>query len=128
MIQHSRAARLVLGCPWRKNTRDGTSLMLQSLRWPTLQLRRKCTKLILMYKLVHNLLIIPSHYLAVPSPATMTKSSHAFKFFHYQPALDCYKYLFLPRTVSEWNNLPLQTVQEPTSDGFRKSLYNYYIN
>ena len=35
MIQH-RAARLVLGHPWRKSTRDNISSMLQSLGWPTL--------------------------------------------------------------------------------------------
>ena len=58
MIQH-RAACFVLSRPWRRNASDSVSLLLHSLGWPTLQLRRKCTRLILMYKLLNNLL---SHF------------------------------------------------------------------
>ena len=125
MIQH-RAVHFVLGHPWRKSTRDSISSMLQSIGWPTLQLRRKCARLILMYKLLHNLLTIPTSYLPSPPPATMTRSSHDFKFLHYQPVLDCYKYSFIPRTVPEWNNLPLQIINGLTLNAFKKSLYNHF--
>jgi len=63
MIQH-RAAYFVLHHPWIKSTRDSISSMLQSLGWPTLQLCRKCPRLILMYKLLQNLLTIPSSYVS----------------------------------------------------------------
>ena len=57
MIQH-RAANFVLSRPWRRNASDSISSLLHSLGWPTLQLRRKCTSLILMYKLLNNLLSV----------------------------------------------------------------------
>ena len=40
MIQH-RGARFVLNQPWQRNVRDSVSLLLQSLNWPTLQIRRE---------------------------------------------------------------------------------------
>jgi len=125
MIQH-RAARFVLDRPWRRDIRDSISSMLLSLGWPSLQLRRKCARLVLMFKLLHNILVIPPDYLPTLSPVTITRSSHDFKFFHYQPAIDCYKFSFFPRTVPEWNNLSLQILQEQTLDAFKKSLYQYY--
>ena len=93
MIQH-RAARFVLSHPWRRNPSGSVNSLLHLLGWPTLQLRRKCNRLILMYKLLNNLLPVPLHYLPASSPITTTRSSHDFKLIHYQPSLDCYKYSF----------------------------------
>ena len=117
MIQH-RVARFVLSHPWRRNPSDSVSSLLHSLGWPTLQLRRKCNRLILMYKLLNNLLSVPSHYLPASSPITTTRSSHDFKLMHYQLSLDCYKYSFFPGTVPEWNMLPSNIVSEPTLNKF----------
>ena len=124
MIQH-RAACFVLGCPWRRDLRDSTTSMLSLLGWPSLQLRRKCARLTLLFKLLHNVLVISPEYLPVPSPVTTTRANHDFKFLHYQTSIDCYKISFIPRTVSEWNALPSYIVNEQTSDSFKKSLYQY---
>ena len=66
MIQH-RAARFVLNQPWRRNVRDSISSLLSSLKWPTLQLQRESTCLILLYKIINNILQIPTNYLPTPS-------------------------------------------------------------
>ena len=64
-IQH-RAARFVLGCPWRRDLRDSITSMVSSLGWPSLQLRRKCARLALLFNLVRNFLVISPEYLPVP--------------------------------------------------------------
>ena len=64
MIQH-RAARFVLSRLWRRNPSDSVNSLLHLLGWPTLQLCRKCNRLILMYKLLNNLLSVPLNYLPV---------------------------------------------------------------
>ena len=69
MIQ-LKAAGFALGCPWRKGIRDSINAMLSSLGWPCLLLRNECARLVLMFKLLHNFLVISSEYLPVPSPVT----------------------------------------------------------
>ena len=66
-VQH-RAAKFVLNRPWQRNVRDSISEMLESLKWPTPKQRRKCARLILLYKIVHNFVKIPAEYLPVLSP------------------------------------------------------------
>ena len=126
MIQH-RAARSVLSRPWRRNASDSVRLLLHSLRWPTLQLHRKCTTL--MYKLLNNLLSVLSNYLPAPSLITTTRSSHDLKLMHYQPSLDCNKYSFFPRTVPRWNILPLNIASEANSKNYCIIIliYNYIL-
>ena len=97
------------------------------LSHPTLQLRRKCTRLIIMYKLLNSLLSVPSNYLLAPSLITTTGSNHDFKLMHYQPSLDCYKYSLFPKTVPEWNTLPSNIVSEATLNKFKKLLYSYLM-
>jgi len=123
MIQH-RAARFVLNQPWRRNIRDSISSLLSLLKWPSLQLRRECTCLILLYyKIINNFL---PHYLPTPSQITTTRSRNDMKFLHYQPTIDCFKYSFFPHTIPEWNNLPSEIVHVDQLDCFRSSINNYY--
>ena len=60
MIQH-RGARFVLNQPWQRNIRDSVSLLLQSLNWSTLQIRRECSCLVLLYKIINQIIQIPEH-------------------------------------------------------------------
>ena len=43
---------------WRRKLSGGDKL--QNLQWPTLQERRKSARLVLLYKVLHDLLIIPN--------------------------------------------------------------------
>ena len=102
MMQH-RAAHFVLSRPWRRNIMLVTvSAHIVAFAWAahsTLQLRRKCTRLILMYKFLNNLLSVPLNYLLAPSLITTTRSSHDFKIMSLDlPSLDCCEYLF-PKTA-----------------------------
>jgi len=62
--------------PWRRNMQDSITEMLTSLEWPPLQLRRKCARLTLLYKIIHNLNEIPSSYLPTLSPVTIKYNNH----------------------------------------------------
>jgi len=126
MIQH-RAARFVMNQPWRRNVRDSITSLLSSLKWPTLQLRRECTRLTLLYKITNNILQIPSDYLPTPSSITSTRSRNDRKFLHYQTTMDCFKYSFFPRTIPKWNQLPTDIVNANQVDSFR-TLLNQYFN
>ena len=117
MVQH-RAARFVLGRPWRRHQRDSITTMLSTLKWPVLYERRRWARLTLLYKLLHNLLQIPERYL--PSLSTSrTRCHHNFKFTHYQTSIDNYKYAFFPRTVPDWNNLPAHIVYSDSLETFK---------
>ena len=75
MIQH-RAARFVLNQPWRRNVRDSITSLLSALKWPTLQLRRECTRQILLYKIINHLVQIPTNRL---SSNSITNHYHQIK-------------------------------------------------
>ena len=53
--------------------------ILENLQWPTLQERRKSARLVLLYKVLHDLLIIPNCYLPFKSTVLRTRHSHNFK-------------------------------------------------
>ena len=122
MVQH-RAARFVMGKPWRKNQRDSITDILNQLKWPTLEKRRKCARLTLLYKILHNLIYILEYYL--PQIFTSrTRGHHEFKFLHYQTNNDTYKYAFFPRTIPDWNNLSANIVNSSTLETLKCQLYS----
>ena len=125
MIQH-RAARYVLNQPWRRNVRDSINSLLLSLKWPTLQLHRESTRILLLYKIINYIIQIPINYFPIPSPVTTTRSRNDMKFLHYQPTIDCFKYSFFPRTIPEWNQLPVDVIHADSLDCFKNLLYQYY--
>ena len=45
---------------------------------------------------------------------------------HYQQTIDCFKYSFFPRTIPEWNQLPLDVIHADSLDSFKNLLYQYY--
>ena len=86
MIQH-RAARFVLNKPWLRHHCDSITEMLNELNWPSLQERRKQARLILLYKIVNHLLLVPNRCL--PSlNQTATRAHHDQKFNHIQASVN----------------------------------------
>ena len=98
IIQHT-AARFVLKKPWNRHQYDSITDKLKELNWTSLQERRKQSRLILMYKIVNHLLIVPDRCLPTPSPFTRTHAHHSQKFLHLQSTVETYQYSFLPRTI-----------------------------
>ena len=111
MLQH-RAARFVLTnlAAWRRNHRDSITDMLMTLKWLSLENRRRHSRLILLFKFVNKLIHIPTQYLPVPSPLTTTRANHDQKFMQQYARTDRYLYSFLPRTIPDWNNLNIENL------------------
>ena len=124
MIQH-RAARFVLNKPWRRNHRDSITDMLQSLKWPSLEERRRHSRLILLFKFLNRLIHIPNQYLPAPSPLNITRSNHNQKLAQLYARTNRYLYSFLPRTISDWNNLRIEDLENCNLDSFRQYLAIY---
>ena len=118
MIQH-HAACFVLNRPWRRNCRDSITNMLLTLKWPSLEERRKQSRLMLMFKFINKLIYIPSQYLPVLSPATYTRSNHPLKLHHLYAQ---YSYSFLPRTICDWNNLNIANIDNIDLETFKCGL------
>ena len=76
--------------------------VLLSLNLPSLQSRRKSTKLMTMYKIINGNLHIPSNSLT-PNH----RESRSGYFTQLQTRTDSYKFSFFPSTIKLWNSLPL---------------------
>lgn len=117
MVQR-RAARFT--CNRYHNTSSVTD-MIQHLQWPTLQLRRIQTRLIVFYKIIHHQIAIYPSNLLIPSDAR-TRNKHTYHFKHIYTTKDSYKYSFYPRTVVQWNQLTPSAVLCTTVDDFKEQI------
>ena len=126
MVQR-RTARFVLNKPWSHNDNNSVTEMLQYLKWPALQIRRKYLRLILLFKIINNLLMIPNQYLPALAQLPSTRSNHPLKLFRYQPSNDTYKFSFFPRTIPDWNDLPINDIQEQSLADFKLHLTELFF-
>ena len=117
-----RAARWILSEYSR--TTSFTSL-LSVLNIPTLQQRCQLSRLTLFYKIINNALLIsiPLHY---QRTQFHTRQHHPNRFILPQVTLNTYKYSFYPRTIKDWNNLPISITESRDLDEFIHLLnYNF---
>ena len=75
-----------------------------SLGWDSLEKRRYVDSVTLMYKVVHNLVLIPLPN-SVQSSYSRTRANHPYKFMHIFANSNAYKYSFFPRVIPLWNSL-----------------------
>ena len=97
--------------------------MLEGLKWPTLALRRKRARLTSLYKLDNDLISISSKYL--PSPSTRRRSNKKFHARTYDIPYSRTLYRqksFFPRTIPEWNELPVEIATAPSLPTFQARL------
>ena len=119
-----RAARWVK-CDYSRDT--SVSGLLEQLQWPTLEKRRKISRLTIFYKMLSskNEIAIPiPQYVEVPGYATRRASQSNFTTI--RPNTDSYKFSFLPRTIREWADVPPDTKTADSVDGFKLKLFKLY--
>jgi len=75
----------------------------------------------MMYKVTNGLVEVPQEYHPVPR-LQYTARGHPRQFQHFQPAVDAFKYAFLPRTIPAWNALPQVVVEADSLDTFKRHL------
>ena len=97
--------------------------MLEDLRWPTLETRRKYMRLVMFYKIVNNEIDmkLPS-YIMEQRTATRISGVISKNFIPLQPRLDCYKFSFYARTIVECNMLPPDLKSQNTLNLFKLAL------
>ena len=84
-----RAARYVMN---NFNSYANVSEMIATLGWPTLEQRRKTFRTIMMYKIVNNLVEVPTDGILIPSELQLR--GHAKKFLQPQCSVNAYLYSF----------------------------------
>ena len=99
--------------------------MLVSLKWPTLAQRRKIARLKLFYKIMYNssVLIIPPYYRYT---RRNTRSHHHLHLIQRQANTMAYQQSFFPRTIKDWNHLPINVIEIQNFDTFQTQLFNFY--
>jgi ribonuclease P/MRP protein subunit RPP40 len=113
-----RAARYV--CNRYHNTSSVTG-MLSGLGWESLQERRSKFRLVMLYKIVNNLVAIPTTPYLKPAHAR-TRRNHHLCFFLPFASTDYYKHTFFIATLPLWNNLPATVAEAETLELFRTEL------
>jgi len=85
--------------------------------WATLEQRRENQRLTMMYKVVHELVAVPTTHLTVAD--SRTRANHSYKFRTFSCNSTTYKYSFFPRTIPSWNLLPAETAEATPVDAFK---------
>jgi hypothetical protein len=114
-----RAARYVLNRPHHTSS---VGTMLEQLDWPTLEERRRRSRLNMMYKIQNDLVgIDKSNYLQTSSrPSRRTANSQSYLIP--QSSTDYHLHSFFPKTVRDWNALPSDVVSAPILEAFKAHL------
>ena len=111
-----RAARYVTN---RYHNTSSVTDMLQNLNWPSLEIRRTRVRLIMFYKIIHHVVAIhPLDTLLLPT-TTITRYNSSHTYQHIRTDKDSYKYSFYPRTIIQWNLLPIHVLEAVTVDAFK---------
>ena len=110
-----RAARFVLND--HKKCSSVTN-MLKSLKWPSLEQRRKATRLTNLYKVKKEKVKIQCKELE-PAP-TRARRAHDQQLRRLQSKKEIRQHSFFPRTIKEWNELNQAAVSAPSADAFRR--------
>ena len=103
-----------------RNTSSVTD-MLESLNWESLQSRRTKIQLTMLFKIINNLVDIPSDTYLTPS-RTRTRAAHTQKMLQYHTRTDTFKFSFIPRTIPVWNHLPASVAEAPDLVSFKRGL------
>ena len=117
MVQQ-RAARWTLN---RYHNTSSVTSMLSHLGWPSLQTRRAEARMCLMYKMVHHQ-VATDISLYTNSTVCQTHKTHPFSFVQISARSEAYRMSYFPRTIIQWNLLPIGVVTAPSLEAFKARL------
>ena len=118
MVQR-RAARFLKG---RYGMFESVTQMLEQLTWTPLSKRRENSRLILFYKIINNLAVVP--HSCLEKADVRTRKKHSQKFRHIGYNIDPYGQSFFPNCISAWNGLAKDIAEANTLDIFKSKLQN----
>ena len=117
MVQR-RAARFVFN---KYSRHDSVTTLLTDLGWSSLTSLREQDRLCMMYKVLNNLTAI-NYNDYVTFSESVTRRRNDLKLNVFSPSINCFKYSFFPRTVTEWNVLSNSVVHSSSVSSFRAAL------
>ena len=115
-----RAARFVKN-DYRQTS--SVSFILSELKWAPLADRRRLARLRIFHKAINsdeNEVSLPIDQLRQHD--RNTRSSDDLTFITIPARTDAYKYSFMPRTLRDWNSLPLLYRAQPVTSAFINTL------
>ena len=83
------------------NSTQSCHSQLEDLEWMTLEERRRFARLVMLYKLVHGIVGVPSEDYLTKSDRCMPNSEYTFR--HYSAKTEQFKQSLFLRTVPDWN-------------------------
>ena len=117
------AARYIMGKPARKSpNQESASQMVKHLKLDSLLERRRQARCTMMFKLTRNLIAVPATYHPQKMQQHQNTRRSATFFQVHQPTVDCYKFSFIPRTIVDWNSLPVSVTSTETLEAFKSAL------
>ena len=111
-----RAARYVMN---NFSSHASVSEMTTTFGWPTLEQRRKIFRTVMLYKIINNLVEVPTDGILVPSELQLR--GHTRKFFQLQCSVNAFLF---PQAIKLWNHLPQELTELESLQLFRESLTN----
>ena len=90
--------------------------ILEELTWVPSSKRRENARLILFYKIINNLAMVPQSCLEKADGCTRKK--HNLKFRHIGYNVDPYGQLFFPKCIRAWNSLAQEIAEANNLDQF----------
>ena len=102
---------------------ESVTRMLKELTWAPLSKRRENACLILFYKIINNLAMVPHSCLEKADGSDgRTRKKHSMKFRHIDYNVDPYEQLFFPKSISAWNGLVQEIAETDTLDPFKSKM------
>ena len=118
-IQH-RAARWV-SHKFRQSS--SVDIMIQDLKWPSLEQRRRKARLETFFKYHTGDITINSKYKPKPSSRRLSRRQNNSKSYDIPSCRTKYRQMtFFPRTIPDWNHLPEEVVAAQTLGSFKSRL------
>ena len=98
---------------------SSVTAMLQRLQWDSLQQRRACSRVLMLYRICNGLVAIPaSIYL---QPTVVHTGGFETSYRQIQCNTSMYNQTFFPSAIRWWNSLPVDVCQLPP-DSFKAHL------
>ena len=116
-----RACRVVLGHDIINYTSE-----LAKLNWRPLHERRKINDLIMLYKIFHKVIDVNFDDFLDLRRSRALRTTHSKQIILKKVCTKLYFNSFFHRTISAWNNLPDNIVNQPSLSSFKNSIKKHY--
>ena len=104
--------------------------MFSELQWPGLHIHRTISRLTVLYKCLHDLITleIPTYVTTTTTTTHLTRSQHPFHFNMPTARTNYYHNNYFPKTVRDWNSLPISAIKARTVNSFSNQFISVMYN